>query len=219
LEIVAADIHEISGATLVLAYKNGAYGIGWAAPWQRRISAYHTRPDEKSARRLFEDMYENNPPATPSLCRDWQRNAVYAWEESTLDRTDTRMKPAEMEQVIRRIASDFNLAAAPTIEYRKPAGNAKNPASYYEHEREHIRMANRKLSHILHEAAHAIDMQKNGNVWAGHGPSFVRTLITLAERYQPWHDPAHLEKTARQAGLAVAPKSAMKFDTAKPRRP
>lgn len=219
IDLAGADLaihdtceHALSGATLILAQtEGGPFIIGWAAPWQRHITVYHTRTDEKSALRLYKSMARLDPPDTPSLCRDWQRNAVYAWEESTLDKTDTRLKPAEMQQVIRRISSDFNLAAAPTLSYEKPAAAVKNPGSYYAPHNRHISMGNRKLSHVLHEAAHALDMQENGNVWAAHGPSFVRTLLMLAEKYQPWHDPHELEKSARAAGLLIAPRSAMKF--------
>jgi hypothetical protein len=71
-------------------------------------------------------------------------------------------------------------------------------------------MGHKSLSAVIHELAHAIDMEVNGNIWSHHGPSFVRTLITLAARYQYWHDEDALEEKARAAGIAIAPKNMMK---------
>jgi hypothetical protein len=77
-------------------------------------------------------------------------------------------------------------------------------------------MKHKELSAVIHEIAHAIDMQNNGNKWGSHGPSFVRTLITLAARYQYWHAPEALEEKARAMGIAIAPPHVVRTAPASP---
>jgi hypothetical protein len=138
------------------------------------------------------------------LCRDWQREKVYAWERDAIDKSSPRLPPAQMENVIRRISRDFNLAAAPTMDYAAP-DEEKGAYSFYLPSHDHIHMGHDELSAVIHEMAHAIDEKINGNSWAGHGPSYVRTLLMLAARYQYWLDPEALERSAKAAGLAIAP--------------
>ena len=208
LTIFARTTHAVSGARLLLARDRaeGTYIVAWVAPWQRSITDYRTTGKLAEARALYHDMAQNDPPVTPSLTRDWQRNRLYAWEETALDAASPDIAPAQMQNIADRIARDFNLAAAPTVTYRAPR-KGDNPISYFYPGNNSIRMTHRQISAVIHEMAHAVDQKIYGNKWADHGPSFVRTLIMLAERYQFWLDPEKLEQSAKEAGLAVAPRN------------
>jgi hypothetical protein len=117
------------------------------------------------------------------------------------------IKPEQMERVIKRISEDFNMDK-PSVAYRKPHQHSAYIVSSYTPDEHAIQMQHRKLSYVLHEVAHAIDTRM-GNEWADHGPSFVRILIRLADKYQFWHSAEELEKSAKKAGIAVAPDHAV----------
>lgn len=208
LTIFARTTHAVSGARLYLARDkgDGAYIVAWAAPWQRSITDYHKVEKLAAARALYDVMVKEDPPTTPALCRDWQRNRLYAWEEDAIDAASPDIHPALMQNIADRIARDFNLAAAPTVTYRAPRKGDK-PISYFFPGDNSIRMTHKQISAVIHEMAHAVDEKLYGNQWAAHGPSFVRTLIMLAEKYQFWLDPEKLEQSAKDAGLAVAPRN------------
>jgi hypothetical protein len=212
LEILARHDHEFSGARLILARtaqgeEASAFIAAWAAPWQKTIADYRSFANEAEARAAFDEMRKEKPPATPSLTRDFQRSAVYAWEERHIDPTNMPMTPEQMERVIQRISRDFAIDV-PKFKYREPRSR-DGAVSSYQPGAHAIEMQHKKLSYVLHEAAHAIDIAGNGNVWAHHGPSFVRTLIRLADTYQFWHSAEELEQSARAAGIKIAPDSAV----------
>lgn len=206
--VIAQHEHAPSGARLILARAKTAdgtpcYAVGWAACWQKNMRAYRTYPNPGKARVYFNRTRHKDPPQNSALCRDWQRNKVYGWEEDTLDKTTLTLDETQMKNVIRKISADFNLAAQPAL---RLSGAARD-YSYYDAALDEIGMGHRTLSALLHELAHAIDMRANGNRWAGHGPGFMRTLITLAAQYQYWQDEKDLEDSARKAGLKIAPRA------------
>lgn len=208
--IVKQYDHELTGARLLLL-EAGAQGrtrryiVGWAGDWQRTMRTYRAYPSLDKARVYFNRKARQDPPYTSALCRDWQRNKVYRWEEDTLDKAELALDAGQMRNVIRRISTDFNLAAQPTLKLK----NKEENYSYYDGLKNEIGMGHRSLSALLHELAHAIDMQMNQNFWAGHGPSFMRTLIMLAAHYQYWQDEQELEDSARKAGIKIAPRDAV----------
>lgn len=208
LTIFARTTHAVSGASLLLARDkaDGAYIVAWVAPWQRTIRDCQTTDKLADARAAYHAMAAAEPPVTPTLTRDWQRNRLYAWEEHALDAASPDIAPALMQNIADRIARDFNLAAAPTVTFHPPR-KGDNPVSYFYSEKNSIRMTHRQISAVIHEMAHAVDQKIYGNKWTDHGPSFVRTLIMLAERYQFWLDPEKLEESAKEAGLAIAPRN------------
>lgn len=113
-----------------------------------------------------------------------------------------------MNKIAARVAKDFSLAAVPTISAQK---KRLQWLADYNDEKNHIRVHNGRwrLSYVLHELAHAVDAKINGNKWADHGPSFMRTLFMMVEKYKYWHDMGDLEKSAATAGLMVAPAEAL----------
>jgi hypothetical protein len=209
LDVLERRDHAFSGARLVLACEKAnasSYIVAWIAPWQKTISEFEKFDTADAAEAAFRAASLQNPPVTPSLTRDFQVSKVYAWEEKYIDKASVSIKPEQMERVIARIAKDFNMAA-PKFKFREPrAGGATSSYAKDDHA---IEMQHKKLSTVIHELAHAIDMGVNGNVWAHHGPSFVRTLIMLADQYQFWHSPQELEDAAKKMGIAVAPESAV----------
>ena len=181
--------HEVSGAVLYLAKRedaatgNAQYTVMWAASWQKNVKDFTVYNTKTAALSAFNTAKAKEPPTTPSLTRDFQVNKVYRWEGDTLDKESVKLTPEQMKRVVKRISEDFNMVA-PKIRYKDPDPNQANPASYYYAHLNKILMRHKKLSFVIHEVAHAIDHQINGNKWSDHGPSFVRTLIRLADRYQ-----------------------------------
>lgn len=209
LEILSRHYHPISGATLKLAALNGRcrakypnakpYIVFWAAPWQKTVKDYKSFPTLIGAQRCFNRLKQLPPPVTPALLRDFQREKVYEWERKLIDRhSPNNMTEEHMARIVQRISDDFNMKA-PAINYDR-----SKPVSYYYPGKHAICMATSKLTHITHEAGHGVDAKINGNKWSDHGPSFVRTIIRLADRYQVWQDPVKLEEEARAMGILVA---------------
>lgn len=212
--------HELSGARLVLAEtkkphrdKSGTerspcYVLAWVAPWQKTLRSYILFYSKGAAEKTFRKSSKKAPPGNSQLCRDWQVSKVYDWEEEFIDKGSPELTPKQMERVVRRISSDFNMVA-PKIKYKEPGPEDEDQISFYYEHLHSILMQHNKLSAVIHEVAHAIDMKLNGNSWAHHGPSFVRTLIYLAARYQYWHSPRQLEKQAEKAGIMITPRRAL----------
>jgi hypothetical protein len=206
--------HGVSGAKLYLAepfsdikdnkgkIRKNSYVVLWAAPWQKNVRDYEVYSSKEKAQDAFNKHKKKGPPLTSALQRDFQVSKVYGWEAETLHKRSPKLTPEQMHQVVKKISNDFNIVA-PKVRYKKPNPNHEYPASYYHLNQ--ILMQHKELSFVIHEVAHAIDHKLNKNEWSDHGPSFVRTLIRLAERYQYWHNPKELEESATRAGIKIAP--------------
>ena len=214
LEILRTHGHEISGARLILARNKNSeihpFITAWVAPWQKTIRDFIRHDSEAGAVANFEAKRESDPPVTTDLKRDWQKSAVYGWEEATIRRHDSELSPDHLNNVVARVAKEFNLTSVPTISAQK---KRLQFLADYNNEKNHIRIHNGhrqwRLSYVLHEMAHAIDARNNGNIWSDHGPSFMRTLLTVVERYKFWHGAEELEQPANAAKLMIAPAEAL----------
>lgn len=174
----------------------------WVAPWQRTISNYTLHKTQENATAWFEMEKDEDPPLTPAMKRDWQRSLVYGWEDKTIRHHDSTLSRDHMNKIAERVSADFNLASVPTISARKERHRF---LADYDGEKNHIRVHGQwRLSYILHELAHAIDEKINGNHWADHGPSFMRTLLIVVEKYKYWHDAQNLEGLAVKDGILIA---------------
>lgn len=214
--------HGISGARLIMGEFNKAstgakaagakndYVVAWVAPWQKNIRTYMTLKDREYAQLAFKLCAGRKPPPIPELRRDYQRRAVYKWEARAIDPyCPDSLTVSQMERVIKKVSDDYNLPPPALVFNELPEEVQEDELyiyenRYYEHDHEIYIEAN-TLSFLLHELAHMVDVKINRNHWADHGPSFVRTLITLAGRYQYWLDESELADSAREAGLYVAP--------------
>lgn len=205
--------HDISGARLILAQtvtqagKEPSYIVAWISPWQKKIGDYRGFATMEAAKAAFAEQKHRDPPETPSLCRDWQQTKTYRWEDRVIGKGTQIMDEEQMKKAIVRISQDFNLAA-PDLSRKKPKAGAKNYASYYFQDTHNITMRHKQFHALLHEIAHAIDFKINRNRWSPHGPSFIATLILLADRYH-WCDSKKLMESAKEAGLSVLPVEAL----------
>lgn len=212
LTVISECRHEISGARFILARNKVSeahpFVTAWVAPWQRTIRDFTLHETQEAAAAWFDMKRDSEPPVTPDLKRDWQQGAIYRWEDKTIRRHDSSLSREHMKKIVECVSKDFNLAAAPTISARKKQN--RNLADY-DGEKNHIRVHNGqwRLSYVLHELAHAIDGMVNGNKWAAHGPSFMRTLLVVVEKYKYWHDAQSLEDQAVREGILTAPASAL----------
>lgn len=208
LEIVQSHTHTLSGAKLILGRKkdDGRFVLGWIAPWQKIIKDYALIDNEAVALQRFKNRAARKPPATPALRRDFQLAKVYEWERKFIDRhSPSNMTEDQMARIVQKVSGDFNMRA-PRLEYEK---KGQYSTSLYHPTPHKISMSVAKLTWVLHETGHSVDMRVNGNVngqkWSHHGPSFVRTIIRLADRYQVWQDPVKLEEEAIKMGILVTP--------------
>lgn len=212
LDILAERLHPVSGARLKLAALNDrcrgahpgakSYVVFWAAPWQKTIRQYKAFPTLIGAKRCFSALANVPPPVSPALRHDFQRAKVYAWEWKFIhNHSPSNMGETQLTRIIQRISDDFNMQAPSVNILRKT-----HPRTYsaYFPQNHAIDLVSRRFTHAVHEAGHGVDMIINENQWSDHGPSFVRTIIRLADRYQIWQDPVELEEEARKMGILIA---------------
>ena len=213
--------HPISGAKLLMGHMhkpvttaNGTtydapFVVAWVPPGRVNITQFSLYKHASVALKGYTRLrsHAHGPGPHSAFARDFQCATVYAWEARILDRGTPQLDDEAIENMIWRVADDFNMAAPAVKVDINP--KLKHPSSFYVPDKHRIRMRDRGLSHVLHEVAHAIDMTINDNQWSAHGPSFVRTLLVLAERYQGF-DQAMLEKSARRAGIQIADLSDLK---------
>lgn len=217
LVILAESRHEISGARLILGKprKNietenqNPHIVLWVAPWQKNCDDYLSLRSAEDGWNSFIEQTKKGPPKTSALQRDWQRTAVYRWEQKHIDPGTARLSEKQMHRIVKRVSKDFNLEA-PDLHHKPPPAHTpeRDATSFYLIDDHKILMSHRNYSYLLHELAHAIDIKINGNKWAHHGPSFVRTIMMLADKYH-WCDEKELEEEAAAVGLLVTPKKAL----------
>jgi hypothetical protein len=213
LEILAETLHPVSGARLKLAALNDRcrarnpnarpFIVFWAAPWQKTIKDYRAFPALIDAKQCFTELRKAPPPVTPALRRDFQVEAVYKWERKYIDRhSPNNMTEDHIVRALQKISNDFNMEE-PSVNLQPASRRKKRKYSLYHREPYKLDMVSCKLTHAMHEKGHRIDELINDNEWSDHGPSFVRTIIRLADRYQIWQDPVKLEEEAKKMGILV----------------
>lgn len=211
LNILEEKRHAVSGARLILAYNNASkkYLTGWTPVWRKGLSFYDTFTREVLAGASYDFQKRKKPPQRSDLTRDFQRTLLYQWETAFLGEDTRGLNLEQLNKTVERIAADFNIE--PPDFYYVPKGKRTGDETVLGLYSPYLRkgaMMTKKINYVLHEMAHDIDRHLNKNEWSPHGPSFLRTLIFLADRYHfYWTDADTLERTAEKVGLFVAPKS------------
>lgn len=202
--------HQISGATAFLGARQSTeypFVVGWHAYWQKQTTCYDLFPDEGAAQAAYKKLYRRAPPLHPDLTFDRQKQKVYNWQDKYISRGTQRMNLERMRNAVNRLCDDFNMVA-PDIAHEKgiPVSQA---TSWYDTEFHEILMQHNHFYLVLHEFGHALDTHLVGNKWSGHGPSFVRVMSFLAERYH--YETSHkLDAAAKNMGIEIGPKSLLR---------
>ena len=216
MRVIEAHHDPHSGATLVCAelpsvyaaqegLKSGPlYMVGWIPPWRQHMVEGAICRSPAAAKTRFQTQKKRGcPPDHDDFKRDWQRSRVYQWESANTDRKTLTLEFNEMARITGKVARDFKMPPL-KLHYIEPRIGA-DEYSYYFHDEHRIEMRDKRHSALLHELAHAIDYRINGNKTpVHHSPSFLRTLLCLAEIYRGL-DVAALEKTLKKAKLKIAP--------------
>lgn len=225
LEILRHAGHAPSGARLILAHVDDyakldprpkhPFVLAWVAGWQKTIRDYQTFSVKDRALESFNRMSRKNLPKTPDLARDFQRSAVYGWEAEHINKSNKNryMSRTAIEALVLSVSREFGIEPPKVVFAQgkdlKRMKKKQTYAIYYPRDyktRSHeILLRDRRISTVLHELAHAVNDEVNNDVLVGHSPAFIRTLLRLAEKHQPWVDHRKAEQGAFKAGLLVAP--------------
>lgn len=217
LKILYEYTHPISAARLIMAETNAKYGndkdkspryiLAWVGAEQDDVEIYRYFKDKKKAFNQYTATAQKPPPTREDILHDWQQQRVYDWEETQFGHMLSNLGAEQMQRAADKIAEDFNIDRI-KISQEKPHGNSHFTYNYYYPGDHSITLEDKHIETLFHEVAHAIDGKANHNKWADHGPSFVRTLITVMDKYL-FFDPDKLEASAKEAGLHVAPRDAL----------
>lgn len=216
MRVIAEQHDPFSGARLVCAeipafyagqagLKSGpVFLVGWIPPWRGCVVQGRAAQTLSTAMKYFNaEKKTGRPPAHDDFQRDWQRSRTYRWEEANTDRNSLKLDFNLMAMVTGSVTRDFGLPPV-LLHYVEPRPGADS-YSYYFHADHRIEMRDKRYSALLHELAHAIDYRLNGNTsTVYHGPSFLRTLLCVAQLYRGFDIPA-METTLAAAGLKIAP--------------
>lgn len=212
LNILYQYDHAVSGAKLIMAETKAVYGAGkdkspryilaWVGAEAEDIEIYRYFKDKKKAFNQYSQSTSKPPPTREDILHDWQQQRVYDWEEEQFGKLLSQITPEMMQRAADRITEDFNIESM-DVSYKKAHGNSHYEWNFYVPDSHSIEMESNHLETTLHEIAHAIDGKANHNKWADHGPSFVRTLITLLDNYL-FMDAEKLAQSAKEAGIMVA---------------
>lgn len=160
----------------------GDFVVGWHS--RSKLLGNHLREphrflDEASAARHFlRVIREGELPASPTLYRDWQKQAVYKWEQTFCEPHGVRLDKAQGEAIIRKVSRDYGIAPPKLV--MRP----ENSHSEFNSDSNQIAFGHRDSITLLHELGHAVTAPLHeGNDMAYHGPIFVWKAIELYHRY------------------------------------
>lgn len=179
-------------AYLVLGRLSGSFGyfFAWESRHKKGFVDGVSFKGEKEARKYFDSMVEDPRYSDhPWIEKDWQVEAVYAWEAEYLDAFSKFLSEAEVTDLMRRIARDYRISLEDLVwgEEETDAQNGVESISF------------------LHEMAHHVhDRNEGGDVPVLHAPGFVRCAMELYHRYAGI-DPGFLAQSAAAKNILGDP--------------
>ncbi len=219
LVIAGYKYHAPSGCTFIIAHAPGkvrfnkagvkkpeyikdGYIVAWVAPEGRQIRKYNAFDSYHYAHAHFMQFKDNDPPPKLPYIRDFQQQKVYDWENKNIKGSGARLSKRKAEAFVKTISEEFNLQA-PGLNFRQ---DSSDEYCYFKTEKHeiggHAQFLN--MGFLVHECAHMVDTYA-GNVNVTHGPSFVKNLIDLADKYIKGNEKEKLLKSAKEAGLLGLP--------------
>ena len=190
-----ADIHGLKAGPI--------YMVGWIPPWRTHVvEGSICRSHNAAITRFMTQRKIGRPHTHDDFQRDWQKMRTYRWEGNNTDKGTLTLNFNQMARVVSNVSRDFNIKP-PNLRYIDSATD-KGAYSYYFPGEHRIEMRDARHSALLHELAHAIDHHLNGNnTHVFHNPSFLRTLICMAEIYRGFN-PDDLTASMARDNLNVA---------------
>lgn len=177
VEILKRHFDPHADAYLLLGRTRGIpeHFVAWQSRHRKNIVDGTCFDTGAAARQHFERMIEDQERSEhPQIEKDWQQDAVYAWEEEFIFPLCRTLAKHEVQALTRRIARDYKISVGELVwgeEYDEEDGIA-----LYRGDIDDIS--------FLHEMAHHIhDHRQNGDIPAAHSPGFVAVAIELYHRY------------------------------------
>jgi hypothetical protein len=164
--------------------------VAWKSRHKDSFVSAKSFVDEAAAREYFNEIVTDAHPFIPeSLTRDFQKKAVYDWEDNDLLPRSRLVTEKDARTLIRKIAHDYKVPV-PDLEWEE----FTNVSGYDD---DTIYMGARDNISLLHEMAHHIHEYKAiaDDGLAPHSPGFVAFAIQLYHRYGNI-DLQYLQKTA-----------------------
>lgn len=197
IAILAQHFDPHSDAYLLLGRINDSgYFVAWRSRHGKKLVDGTEFNGAGDARKHFERMIEEGERSEhPSIEKDWQQEAVYAWEEKFLFPQARTIDEAEVAALTRQISRHYKI----------PVSELVWGEDYEEEEGVELYRGDIDIISFLHEMAHHVhDHLQKGDVPALHGPGFVMTAIELYHRYAGI-DIRHLTESAAAKNILGDP--------------
>lgn len=207
LPLFQEHTHPLSGARLVTGKigkkpypVQGRYAVGWIAPDESILCFYRNVETERKARNVFARCREEGPPVHSRFFCDSQANDVYRWQDD-FQFLSRPLDLDEMKKVTGALAAIFNMKA-PEVSYRPDARKQYKAEAILD--KSEIRMYHPHLSTLIHEFAHLLNDQVNGDKWVWHGPGFMRTFLSVLSLFPDIAGGQDIERLARNKNIRIA---------------
>ncbi len=158
------------------------YVVAWRSRHRDQFAVCHYFTDSHSAEQYFNDVvYDEDRPDHPLLQKDWQKKAVYDWEQKTLIPHSRKINEKQARVLLQKVSRECGMKS-PRLVWDKPA-----EGSSYDIDDHVIHFGHRDNISLLHEMAHVLykhDLDESEtDIPTTHSPGFVWTAIELYHRY------------------------------------
>lgn len=165
-----------------------AAGGGYFTAWQsrHRDDLVHgvSFPDRASARAHFEDAVIAGERSNHRYFRrDWQKLAVYAWEQEHIGPRSKMIDMAAAKALVKEVCADYDVPL-PRLRWE-----ADGQPDYYDPDSRELFFGSHNDGCLLHELAHHIhtirheELDDDNEDMPPHSPAFVYYAIALYDRY------------------------------------
>lgn len=173
----------------------GEFFVAWKSRHKENLVDGKSFETEAAAAEYYKKLLDDGDlTARRSLTKDFQKQAVYDWEDDSLLPRGAKITEKEARALIRKIAHDYDVPV-PDLEWEE----FTNVSGYDD---DTIYMGARDNISLLHEMAHHLHEYKviGDDELPPHSPGFVAIALALYHRYAGI-DLAYLNDTAQAKNI------------------
>lgn len=155
------------------------YIVAWHSRHHKTLVDCHYFTGRKTAASYYKKIrHEDHETEHKSLKKDWQKRAVYDWEDDFLIPHARKLNQEQARALIRKVCRDRGIKT-PRMVWKKA-----NTGSEYDIDENVIYFGHRDEISLLHELTHAFyALEVDDNLVTDHSPGFIHRAIELYSAY------------------------------------